>query len=80
MFNKVFLFYSFSLKKNLFLIPFRILNAPSDKGCGRRLRQKEFDLIFTDYIGAWLLGQHLGPTFSHYRSAKGNSLDNNYVL
>ncbi|CAH3025888.1 unnamed protein product [Porites evermanni] len=45
----------------------KILNAPSVKGCGRRLRQKEFDLIFTDYIGAWLLGRHLGPTFSHYR-------------
>ncbi|CAH3176440.1 unnamed protein product [Porites lobata] len=45
----------------------KILNAPSEKGCGRRLRQKEFDLIFTDYLGAWLLGQHLGPTVSHYR-------------
>jgi len=45
----------------------KILNATADKSCGRRLRQKEFDLIFTDYVGSWLIRENLGPTSSHYR-------------
>ncbi|KAK2568503.1 hypothetical protein P5673_007563 [Acropora cervicornis] len=45
----------------------KILNVTADNSCGRRLRQKEFDLIFTDYLGLHLIRSKLGPTASHYR-------------
>ncbi|XP_068704283.1 alpha-1,6-mannosylglycoprotein 6-beta-N-acetylglucosaminyltransferase A-like isoform X2 [Montipora foliosa] len=46
----------------------KILNANATTSkCGRSLRQNEFDLIFTDYIGSWLLRLKLGPTASQYR-------------
>lgn len=45
----------------------KILNVTADNSCGRRLRQKEFDLIFTDYLGLHLIRTKLGPTASHYR-------------
>ncbi|KAL9979524.1 hypothetical protein ACROYT_G017199 [Oculina patagonica] len=45
----------------------RLLDAPSDKTCASRLKQKPFDLIYTDYFGSIDLEEDLGPTRSHYR-------------